>query len=129
MFLVIGNRKIKHSEVWFLSDLDDFTNRKIFKFINPVNNKVHIILSETHIDTKKTYLQKSSGKYALKTLEREKVRLLYTSYDIVIEKAKPFGLCYGENKEIHDRNGKVIRTEISRCDFYGQKELLSVSEA
>lgn len=129
MFLVIGNRKIKHSEIWFLSDLDDFTNRKIFKFINPANDKVHIILSETHIDTKKTYLQKSSGKYALKTLEREKVRLLYTSYDIVIERGKPSGWVYGENKEIHDRNGKVIRTEISRCDFYGQKELLSVSEA
>ena len=128
MFLVIGNRKIKHSEVWFLSDLDDFTNRKIYKFINLANNKVHIILSETHIDTKKTYLQKSSGKYALNTLEREKVRLLYTSYDIIVERGKPYGWTYGENKEIHNRKGEVIRTEISRCDFYGQKELLSVEQ-
>lgn len=126
MYLVIGNRKIKHSEIWFLADLDDFTNRKIYKFIHPDNNKVHIILSETNIETKRTYQQKTSGRTANNILEREKCRLLYTSYDIVVERSKPYGWTYGLNKEIHDKKGNVIRTEVSRCDFWGQKELISI---
>ena len=114
MFLQIGNRNVKHSEILFLSDIKDFTNRKIYKFFNPMNDKVHIILCETHIETKEVFEQKLSGIKASKVLEREKCRLLYTSYDITRQTSKPYGWVYGENKEIHDKNGNVIRTEVRR---------------
>lgn len=128
MFLQIGNRNVKHSEILFLSDIKDFTNRKIYKFFNPMNDKIHIILCETHIETKEVFEQKLSGIKALKVLEREKCRLLYTSYDITRQTSKPYGWVYGENKEIHDKNGNVIRTEVRRCDFHGQKELIESIE-
>ena len=40
------------------------------------------------------------------------------------QKGRPFGLCYGDNKEIHNNKGEVIKIRQSRCDWFGQKEVL-----
>lgn len=40
-------------------------------------------------------------------------------------KKAPYGLCYGDNKEIHNSKGEIIEIRQSRCDFYGNKQLVS----
>ena len=75
--------------------------------------------------TNEVYSQKNSGKNALEIIERERIRKLYTSDDIRIQKGKPYGWTYGENKEIHNRKGEVIAIKQNRCDYFGQKETIN----
>ena len=124
-----GERKIKHKIIWFLSDIKDFTERKlyIFEYFTYQNKqlvkKTIALLSEKNILSGRVFTQKEKGKNALKIIEKEKARLLYTSDDIKITKGKPHGWTYGENREIHNAKGEIIEIRQYRCDFHGQKEL------
>lgn len=130
MFIQEGDRKIKHSNIWFLSDIKDFTERKmyIFEFAclkkGKSNIKTIVILFEKHSITGEIFQHKIKGINAIKVIEREKSRLLYTSNDIKIVKGKPYQWVYGINKEIRDKKGDIVKTKHYRCDFYGQKELI-----
>ena len=126
MLLALGTRKIKHKRVLFLADIKNFTDRKIFIFENPTNNKIHIVLQETSTQTKDVFEQRISGFNALEVLKREKERVLYTSDEIKLSKGKPFGWVYGENKEVHNKKGEVISIKQNACDFLGQKETINV---
>lgn len=108
-----------------MADIKDFIDRKIYLFTNPVNQKTHIVLTETNFDNQKVFEQTFSGRKAEKVLEIENSRILYTSDDIIVQKGKPFGWVYGENKEIHKKNGEVV-IKVNSCDFYGQKETLQL---
>lgn len=125
MFLNLGNKRVKHSKILFLADIKDFTDRKIYVFINPINQKKHLILSETNFDTQKIFEQKFTGSKADALIERESCRILYTSNDIAVQKGKPCGWVYGENKEIHKKNGQIV-IKVNACDFYGQKETIEL---
>lgn len=52
-------------------------------------------------------------------------RKLFTSDDIKIRKGKPYGWTYGENVEIHDKQGNVVQVKQKRCDYFGQKETIN----
>lgn len=122
MFIEFGVKKIKHKIVWFLSDLDGFTERKLYIFYPQINKKI-TVLSEKNKITGKVFHQKDIGQKALNTIKREEIRKLYTSDDIKITKGKPCGWIYGENIEIKTK--KSISIKQKKCDFYGQKETVS----
>lgn len=124
MFIKAGTRKIKHKIVWFLADINGFTERKLFIFEDICSFKVFTVLEEKSIESGRVFSQKDSGKKADKIIEREQIRLLYTSEDIRIKKGKPYGWTYGDNREIHNRNGEVIAIRRYRRDYYGQKEII-----
>lgn len=126
MFLVHGTSKIQHKVIWFLADMNGFTERKLYIFeVYGKKTKVITVLQEKNNITNEVYSQKNSGKNALEIIERERIRKLYTSDDIKIQKGKPYGWTYGENKEIHNRKGEVIAIKQNRCDYFGQKETIS----
>ena len=125
MFISMGNKKIKHKIIWFLADLNSFSERKLYIFEISETKKV-VVLCETDKLKELKFIQKFKGKPALKLLEREKIRLLYTSDDIKIKKGKPFGWTYGENIEIHNCKGEVIKIKQNRCDYFGQKETIKI---
>lgn len=122
MFIAFGAKKIKHKLIWFLSDLDGFTERKLYIF-KPQNNKNITVLAEKNKITGNVFYQKDIGQKALNTIKREEIRKLYTSEEIKITKGKPCGWVYGENIEIKTKKGVSIKQK--RCDFYGQKETVS----
>ena len=126
MFVVQGTRKIKHRTIWFLADIKGFTERKlyIFKYYAGVKEKYITVLSEKNKLSGEVFKQKESGQKALDTIYRENLRKLYTSEDIKIQKGKPCGWIYGENKEIHDKKGNIIAIKQNACDFFGQKETI-----
>lgn len=125
MFLTQGTRKIKHKTIWFLADLNNFTERKlyIFEYIDK-NIKTITVLFEKDKLTGEVFSQRNKGQKSKNIMEQERIRILFTSDDIKVEKGKPFGWVYGENKEIHDRQGKVIAIKQKACDYYGQKETI-----
>ena len=125
MFIKSGSRKIKHNVVWFLADINGFTERKLFIFEDVCSLKTITVLEEKSIESGRVFSQKDSGKKADKIIERERIRLLYTSEDIRIKKGKPYGWTYGDNREIHNRNGEVIAIRQYRRDYYGQKEMIN----
>lgn len=128
MYIKQGERKLKHKIIWFLADIKEFTERQlyIFEYFVKINGKyttkIITILVEKNMLSGEVYSQKSKGQEALKILEREKIRLLYTSDDIKIKKGKPYGWVYGDNREIHNKKGEVVEIRRYRCDYYGQKE-------
>jgi glucose-6-phosphate 1-dehydrogenase len=129
MYLIQGTRKIQHKIIWFLADMNDFTERKLYIFETYGKNpKIITVLEEKNNITNQIFSQKDSGRKAKDIIERESLRKLYTSDDIKIIKGKPFGWCYGENKEIHNKKGEVIAIKQTRCDFYGQKEMVNTVE-
>lgn len=123
MFIQCGSRRIKHNVVWFLADINGFTERKLFIFEDII--KRHTVLEEKSIESGKVFSQKNSGKKAEEIIERERIRLLYTSDDIRIKKGKPYGWTYGDNREIHNRKGEVVEIRRYRSDYFGQKEILN----
>lgn len=127
MFITYGTTKIKHKVVWFLADINTFTERKLFIFEIYCNKKTKYVTVLTEKDklTGEIYSQKSSGKNAEKIIDHEQLRKLYTSEDIKIKKGKPYGWTYGENIEIHNKNGEVVSIKQKRCDYFGQKETIN----
>ncbi|MBQ4113769.1 hypothetical protein IJD34_00020 [bacterium] len=125
MFLTHGTKKIKHKTIWFLADLNNFTERKlyIFEFIDQ-KVKIITVLVEKDKLTGEVFSQRNKGQKANDIIERERIRILFTSDDIKVQKGKPYGWIYGENKEIHNRKGQVVAIKVKACDFYGQKETI-----
>lgn len=123
MYLRHGTSKMKHKVIWFLEDIKDFTERKLYIFESP-EGKIVTFLVEKSIDSGNLFTQRDLGEKARNIIERERCRILYTSDDIKLSKGKPCGWVYGENIEIHDRKGNVIGIKRNVCDFYGQKEPL-----
>ncbi len=135
MIIVQGSRKIKHKIVWFLADLNDFSERKLYIFeffvfdsnLKQYKMKNVAILFEKNKFTNQVFQQRFKGANAVNVIEREKIRLLYTSDDIKIsKKGKPCGWTYGDNVEIHNKKGQVIKIKQKRCDYFGQKETINV---
>jgi gamma-glutamylcyclotransferase (GGCT)/AIG2-like uncharacterized protein YtfP len=126
MYIVHGTRRIKHTTIWFLADIEGFTERELYVFIYFVGlkEKYITVLSEKNKLSGEVFQQKDVGQKAIDIMEREKVRKLYTSDDIKIQKGKPCGWIYGENKEVHDKKGNIIAIKQNACDFFGQKETI-----
>lgn len=127
MFITHGTTKIKHKVIWFLAEIDGFTERKlyIFEIYCKKKTKYVTVLVEKNKLTNEVFSQKNSGNNAEKIIAREQLRKLFTSDDIKIQKGNPYGWTYGENVEIHDRKGNVVQIKQKRCDYFGQKETIN----
>lgn len=125
MFITHGTTKIKHKVIWFLADIGSFTERKlyIFEFFDKKTKFITVLIEKDKL-TNEVFTQKDSGKKATDIIEREKLRKLFTSDDIKIQKGKPCGWTYGENVEIHNRKGEIISIKQKRCDYFGQRETI-----
>jgi len=119
------NRKFNSVEVWFLRDNQDFTNRKLFLGTCPICGCDVVSLVEKRKADGVIFRQKEYKKNALKIIAQSIKQVEYTNKDIIKIKKIPFGLCYGENKEIKNSKGKVIKIIQNRCDFFGAKEIVS----
>jgi len=117
-------RKFRASDVWFLADTKDCSNRTLYIGYCPRCNKTVTRLFETNKTQNKTFNKPKSGLKAEKEIELCKSDKLYTYFDLVIEKGKPCGWIYGENKEIRNSKGEVIKIVQKACDYYGQKETI-----
>ena len=118
------NRRFKSFEIWFLHNNRDFFKRKLYLGNCPVCGSCLAELSETRkydgAFFRRTFYKKEAEKVTHKMI----TQVEYTNKDIKKFKKVPFGLCYGENKEIHNSKGEIIEIRQKRCDKFGTKELI-----
>jgi len=119
------NKKFRPIETWFLYDNKDFTKRKLFLGICPICGADAIKLVETRKSDLKSYQQIFFKSKAVKIISLLIKQVEYTDKDVKKIKKTPFGLCYGENIEIHNSKGEIVKIKQKRCDYFGNKEIIS----
>lgn len=114
-------------DIWFLYDNATDKNRRLLLGKCPICKKDVVTLLEERKKDSKIFCQIESGKKAIKLIDIAilKKDIIYTANEIKNKKGNLFGLCYGDNKEIHNNKGEVIKIRQSRCDWYGQKEVIN----
>ena len=129
MIITQGEKRIKHKIIWFLSEIKDFVERRlyIFEYYTKENKKKYItVLCEKNRYSQKEYQQKAMGADALNVIERESSRKIYTSDDVLkSKKGRPYGWTYPLNIPVF-KKGKAIKSKMLRCDDYGNKELIDI---
>lgn len=102
----------------------DFVKRKLYLATCPICGACIVKLVETRkydgAIFSKIFYKKEAEKLTLKMLSQ----VQYTNLDIIEVKKTPYGLCYGENKEIHNSKGEIIGIKQKRCDYFGNKEVI-----
>ena len=115
-------------ETWFLIDTKDFTNRKFHLGTCPVCGKGFGALIETRLSDGKTFTDVVWGTRLDSLSEKLIKQVNYTSEDVKKFRTSLYGLCYGENQEIHNSKGDIIEIRQKSCDFFGNKKIiLSIS--
>ena len=118
------HRKFNSFEIWFLHNTRDFIKRKLYLGTCPICGACIVELVETRkydgAFFRRTFYKKEAEKVTHKMI----TQVEYTNKDIKKFKKVPFGLCYGENKEIHNSKGEIIEIRQKRCDKFGTKELI-----
>ncbi len=125
-------QKIKPSEVWYLADTKECSNRILYIAFCPRCLKDLTCLSETSKTENKIFNKIKTGVKAQKEIALCRLDKLYTAADLKIKKGKPYGWIYGENIEVHNCKGEIIEIRQKACDYYGQKEVIkriSVAES
>lgn len=120
------NLNFKPYDTWFLYDTATDKNRRLLLGKCPNCKKDVVALIEERKSDGKIYNQIETGAIATKLIDNAilKKDIVISASEIAIKKGKPFGLCYGENKEIHNTKGQVVAIRQRRCDWFGQKEIL-----
>lgn len=118
------HRKFNSYNCWFLFDNKDFTNRKLYIGICPDCGACIVRLVETRKYDNMIFSRYFYKKEAEKVIQKQSSQINYTSKDIQKFKKTPFGLCYGENKEIRNHNGEITEIRQKRCDYFGTKEVI-----
>ena len=119
------NTKFKPHETWFLFDNKNFTARKFYLGTCPICKKGLAKLVETRKSDGKSFPEVISGAKLEKLMPILIKDVNYTNEDMRKFKKSPFGFCYGENREIHNSKGEVVEIRQFKCDFYGNKQLIS----
>ena len=118
-------REFKEYDIWFLCNTKQFQDRKLYLGKCPECLKDIARLDETRILDGVVFQDCAKGYKAVEKLcDKVRHQIITTAQEITIKRGKPYGLCYGENKEIHNNKGKVIATRQKCCDWYGQKEVI-----
>lgn len=118
------NRKFKSFEKWFLFNNKDFINRKLSLGTCPICKSCIVELFEVRKSDGKVYRKVFYKKDAEKVIQQVIKDVEYTSGDIKQFSKEPFGFSYGENIEIRNRKGEVIKIKQKKCDFYGVKKVV-----
>lgn len=114
-------------DVWFLYDNASDKNRRLLLGKCPNCNKDVVALVEERKRDSVVFRQVETGAKATKLIDDAilKQDVVYSANELKAKKGNPFGLCYGDNKEIHNNKGEVVKIRVNRCDFFGQKEELA----
>lgn len=100
--------KIVNKEVWLLDSIPDFTERKLSFGICPKCKTAIVKLTETRVSDGQVFVNDNiSGRLAIRTIAREKKRLITKLYSLT--PANLSGFIYGVNKEIRYKNTTKIR--------------------
>ncbi len=122
------NNNFNSYDVWFLYDNATDKNRRLLLGKCPVCHKDICCLVETRKSDDRIFIQKEVGEKAVKLIDDAilKADVVYSESELKIKQGKgsPFGLCYGDNKEIHNNKGEVVKIRVKRCDWYGQDEII-----
>lgn len=123
-----SNTEILPYDIWFLENTRDFCERKLL-LGKTQKNKTVVSLIETRITDSKVFADVQVSLKAEKIIQNERNRVLYTRQELILSrKGLPFGWTYGDNKEVRNRKGEVVKIKQFRCDYYGQKELIHTKE-
>ena len=118
-------KEFKEFDIWYLCNTDKFQDRKLFLGKCPICLKDVAKLVETRISDGVKYTNKAVGyKSVMKLCDKVRHHVITTAQEISIKKGKPYGLCFGDNKEIHNNKGQIIAIKQKRCDWYGQNETI-----
>jgi len=120
------NSVFSADDIWFLLDTDEFIKRKLYIANCPICNKEMALYC--YLQNNGQYCEKyyySNG--ARKIKEKLKKDVASTMLGFKTKYKMPYGLKYGENKEIK-RNGKVVGVRQYACDFWGNKILVKKIE-
>lgn len=110
-------------DIYYLSDTNFFSSRKLSIGFCPICNKPVAELFEVRFDG---YINRASysGIRANDIVLKLKDEIVYSMRECnyLRIKSKPFGWKYGINKD-GKKNGKACAKQYA-CDFYGNKELI-----
>ena len=120
------NSVFKAQDIWFLLDKDNLIKRKLYLAKCPICNKEMVLYS--YFTLQGEYFEKyyySGG--ALRMKNKFKKDVTSTMLGFKTKYKMPYGIKYGENKEII-KKGKVVGIKQYACDFWGNKILIKKIE-
>ncbi len=121
MILNCCNKDIKTAELWFLKDIENFTARKLFFAKCPKCHYPVIALYEKRISDNQVFINSSiKGKHAVNTLYRESKRVVTKIPNITSDGL--YGWIYGQNIQIKNKRGKVVKIRQYAADFGGGRQ-------
>ena len=116
------NVNTEPSDVWFLEDIEQFTERMLL--IGRCQGKCKKLIASL-IEIRKSdnipFVNTLSGEKAEKVRRREKKRIRYAVSSL--NKKSP-NWCYGVNIGIKNKNGDVTQIRQYSSDFNGKKKLI-----
>lgn len=112
--------KLKRGNVWLLRDIKGFTARKLYIGKCKKCGEESVLLIEKRISDDKIFVNIINGIEAVKTIFREKKRKIAVYPDI--ETNGLFGWIYGQNIQIRNRKGQVVKIRQYAADFGGGRQ-------
>ncbi len=115
-------------DIWFLYDNATDRKRRLLLGRCPVCKKDVVALVETRKSDGRIFVQKETGEKAVKLIDDaiRKQDIVYSESSLKQKQGNgtPKGLCFGNNKELHNNKGEIVGIRVERCDFYGQKQII-----
>ena len=111
-------------DVWYLHNIKDFENRTLAFGRCPKCKKQVAVLSETHIISKKEFINVFTSDKALNVIKNERKRVVYSALELKNIDKSTVGFKYGLNKERRNKKNKVSSIKQYSCDFFGNKHLV-----
>lgn len=111
-------------DVWYLHNIKDFENRTLAFGRCPKCKKQVAVLSETHIISKKEFINFFTDIKALNVIKNERKRVVYSALELKNIDKSTVGFKYGLNKERRNKKNKVSSIKQYSCDFFGNKHLV-----
>ena len=123
MKLICGCGYVLHNS-WLidLKDKKDFIKRKILMATCPKCNQIVLSMTEKRIEDDKTFINENLyGKRAINVLHKEKNNILER---IEVKDCSRIRWAYGQNVQIRNKHGEVIKVRQYAKDFSSGKRSL-----
>lgn len=115
------NVNTEPSEVWFLKDIEFFTDRILLIGKCDVCKKDIVTLIEVRKKDNIPFVNNLSGQKAIKVKTREKKRIDYTLSSLNQQNSS---WVYGVNVGIKNKNGDVTQVRQYAADFNGKRKIV-----
>mgnify|MGYP001154310464 FL=1 len=115
------NVNTRPSEVWFLKDIEFFTDRILLIGKCDVCKKDIVTLIEVRKEDNIPFVNNLSGQKAIKVKTREKKRIDYTLSSLNQQSSS---WIYGVNVGLKNKNGDVTQVRQYAVDFNGKRKIV-----